>query len=542
MSILAMPPSETRPALAAAVRELVRHDGDAPDRATLEAWGRAALARCHLPETHLGYAMVLASNAWWEPAFAAVPQRRRVLLLPHCLRPAQGCAAPVDAQGLHCLGCGGCDIGPLRAEAEALGWRVMVAEGTGALADEMLTHERDAVLGVACLDSLERSFARVRELGIPHLAVPLDRDGCSGTDVDGTALRALMRAEAAAPPTQRTWLPLLREAGRLCGPESLTRLLGDLADGGRDVLDAQALDWLAGGGKRLRAFVALAAYAVGRHGAAALRPDADLAALLPDDARRVALAIEAMHKASLLHDDIADDEAERYGRPALHRAHGVATALNLGDHLIGLGYRLIAQAGAGAVGAPAALAIATRLSDAHLALCRGQGDELRRRAGGGLVTPLQALDIAAGKTAPAFAAALAAGLLAAGGPCDNAAITRFARCLGEAFQVLDDLDDWRGDGAAAGEDVRLGQPTILRAFALERVARTDLAPRPDEKRAALVARVRGLYAGCGAFTRAGRLAERLRQRALDEAATLRPEPVAALGLFLARAILAPRGT
>ena len=56
----------------------------------------------------------------------------------------------------------------------------------------------------------------------------------------------------------------------------------------------------------------------------------------------MALAIEALHKASLVHDDIEDDDEFRYGRPTLHRVHGVAQAVNVGDFLIGLGYRLIA--------------------------------------------------------------------------------------------------------------------------------------------------------------------------------------------------------
>src|SRR6185503_2935803 len=64
---------------------------------------------------------------------------------------------------------------------------------------------------------------------------------------------------------------------------------------------------------------------------------------LPDLVKRAALAIECFHKASLVHDDIEDDDTFRYGRETLHRQYGVGTAINIGDYLIGLGYRLVGR-------------------------------------------------------------------------------------------------------------------------------------------------------------------------------------------------------
>ena len=65
---------------------------------------------------------------------------------------------------------------------------------------------------------------------------------------------------------------------------------------------------------------------------------------MPDDLRKVAVAVECFHKASLIHDDIEDNDAQRYGETTLHEEHGVAVALNVGDLLIGEGYRLLAAA------------------------------------------------------------------------------------------------------------------------------------------------------------------------------------------------------
>ena len=67
---------------------------------------------------------------------------------------------------------------------------------------------------------------------------------------------------------------------------------------------------------------------------------------MPDGVRKVALAVECFHKASLIHDDIEDDDAERYGQQTVHAEYGVPVALNVGDLLVGEGYRLLAESGA----------------------------------------------------------------------------------------------------------------------------------------------------------------------------------------------------
>src|SRR5207253_3826384 len=127
---------------------------------------------------------------------------------------------------------------------------------------------------------------------------------------------------------------------------------------------------------------------------------------LSDSVKRTALAIEAFHKASLVHDDIEDDDSYRYGQETLHRQYGVGTAINIGDYLIGLGYRLVSRERK-ALGAECAADILDKLADAHLKLSEGQGAELLwRDAAEKALTPLDALKIYALKTTPAFEAAL----------------------------------------------------------------------------------------------------------------------------------------
>src|SRR5207249_4374421 len=113
-----------------------------------------------------------------------------------------------------------------------------------------------------------------------------------------------------------------------------------------------------------------------------------------------------------------------------------------------------------------------RLAQAHQKLAEGQGAELlwrdqREKS----LTPLEALKIYALKTAPAFEAALYAGLRLAG-PAEQyeKVVLEFSRHLGVAFQILNDLNDWEGDGdnkLISGQDVLAARPTLTLALALE---------------------------------------------------------------------------
>ena len=202
-------------------------------------------------------------------------------------------------------------------------------------------------------------------------------------------------------------------------------------------------------------------------------------AAIPDTVRRAAMSIETFHKASLVHDDIEDDDAFRYGQPAVHRRFGLPTAINVGDYLIGLGYRLLSRADthsdadiASEITSQARVDVLDCLATAHLRLAEGQGAELLwRDTKDRRLTPLDALKVYALKTSPAFEAALISGIRLAGDAAAYAEPVRtFSRNMGVAFQILNDLGDWVGDDSnklSAGGDVIGGRPTLLWALALD---------------------------------------------------------------------------
>ncbi len=385
------------------------------------------------------YCMVLLSNEVWRDTVASIPYGRRLLLLPQCLRNPRECPATMDEFGLLCEECGRCSIGELQALAEELGYVVLVAEGSTVVSKLLEGGKVDAVIGVSCLHALEKSFPHMADGAIPGLAIPLTVDGCVGTRTDTDHVREAILLKSAAP-----W------AGHV-DTNAIRQTVGDwfatpTGWPAETQTERIAYDWLLKDGKRWRPFLLACTYSALRNGTTRF----------PDDVRRLAIGVECFHKASLAHDDIEDDDDLRYGEPTLHMRHGMPVALNAGDLLVGEGYRWIA-------------AVETRTTDLlriaaenHRTLCVGQGEELAGRSRTAPFSTGQVIEIFRRKTAPAFGVSLQLGAVAAGaGPELVQVLQAFSESLGIAYQIRDDLDEYRSGEAC---DLRA---SILLALANE---------------------------------------------------------------------------
>ncbi|MBL9093187.1 MAG: polyprenyl synthetase family protein [Planctomycetaceae bacterium] len=534
----------------------------------LETIGRRTLEEAGLGEGYIGWTMVVLASEFWESQVAAVPFHRRLLLLPHCLKHAEGCPADYDDFGLDCRKCGACSIADFRTRAEDLGYKVLVAEGSPIVLKIIVSGHVDAIVGVACLNVLEKAIDKILLAGVPCGAVPLLSSDCRNTSVDEDWVMQMVNLQQAASEAKtKSYVHLMRAASNLFEPTELDRLVPRLRGGpllsevngqGVRALDAVAgteaiaYDFLAKGGKHSRPFITLAAYDALTGGNGCSAEGAEHLKQLPDYVKRAALSIETFHKASLVHDDIEDDDQFRYGDETIHRKYGVPTAINVGDYMIGLGYRMISR-DAKAMGPEAAADILDRLADAHMKLSEGQGAELLWRDSlQKQLTPLDALKIYALKTSPAFEAALYSGLRlgraaasASVAEFDDAWVPKFAQHIGVAFQILNDLNDWRGDNhnkLAAGGDVLGGRPTVLWALALEglstkgRAELLDLAAR-KESSPQLVERVRRLYEEAGVFGKAAKLVDKYQERAEALADEVRPEELRRLMYYLIDTVL-----
>lgn len=528
----------------------------------MEAIARRTLESVGLPEGYVGWTMVNLASEFWRDQVAAVPPSRRLFLLPHCLKHAEGCPADYDDFGLDCKKCGACSIADFRGVAEQLGYKVLVAEGSPIVLKIIVSGYVDAIVGVACLNVLEKAIDKILLSGIPCLAVPLLSSDCRNTSVDEDWVHEAINAQPSQPAvTTRSYVHLLRAASKMFEPAELDRLaprlrggprLAELNGKGATALDpiaateAIAHDFLAKGGKYSRPFITLAVYDALTGGNGTQAGGEEHLRSLSDAVRRAALAIEVFHKASLVHDDIQDDDAFRYGDETVHRRYGVPTAINVGDYLIGLGYRSISR-DAATLGADTAADILDRLADAHLRLSEGQGAELMWRDSlHKRLSPIDALKIYALKTAPAFEAALYSGARLAGdAEMYREPFAQFARHLGVAFQILNDLNDWQGDAhnkLAAGGDILGGRPTVLWALALEaldepRRAELELLPADARPAAWRVDRVRHLYEQAGVFDKAARLVDKYRERAEAVADEIEREELRRLLYYLIDTVL-----
>jgi len=184
----------------------------------------------------------------------------------------------------------------------------------------------------------------------------------------------------------------------------------------------------------------------------------------PVAAESAAAAIELLHCASLIHDDLPcfDAADTRRGKPSVHCAYGESLAILAGDALIVVAFETLARAShdaperlplllrtvAGAVGLPGGIVT-------------GQAWECET------TVPLRAYEQA--KTGSLFAAASVTGAVAAGVPASAWRI--LGETLGEAYQVADDIRDVAGNakdlGKPTGRDAELGRPSAVRQLGLE---------------------------------------------------------------------------
>jgi farnesyl diphosphate synthase len=228
----------------------------------------------------------------------------------------------------------------------------------------------------------------------------------------------------------------------------------------RDVLYEAMRHAAIGGGKRLRPLLVYAA--------------ANLFNVARDSALRAGLAIECVHVYSLIHDDMPcmDDDDMRRGKPTVHKAFSEAIAVLAGDALQALAFEIVAD--------PATHSDPFVRAELALELARASGPS--GMAGGQMMdleaeenrfdlpttTRLQQL-----KTGALIAFCLEAGAILGHVPPEGRrGLRAYARDIGLAFQIADDLLDVEGDasvvGKATGKDAEAGKATFVSLLGVER--------------------------------------------------------------------------
>jgi octaprenyl-diphosphate synthase len=265
-----------------------------------------------------------------------------------------------------------------------------------------------------------------------------------------------------------TTVSALRPSGAASPKEAVDTLVSMLSDdmAAVDQLIHQHMDSTVGlipnlasylieaGGKRLRPMLTLATAKLFGGGGAA--------------PRKLAAAVEFIHSATLLHDDVVDGSDLRRGKKAANHVWGDKASVLVGDFLFARAFNMMVEAGS--------LAILDVLAKASSVIAEGEVMQLAAANDAG-VTRERYMAIVEAKTAALFSAATRAGALAAGqAGTSERAMEVYGLELGLAFQLVDDALDYGGMtadlGKNVGDDFREGKVTLPVIFARE-AARSD---------------------------------------------------------------------
>lgn len=402
----------------------------------------------------LAFTILMFSNELWRPFFDSTPPQRRLLLLPQCLKSSSSCTATIDELGLICNGCGQCKILDLVTESEKLGYATVVAEGTAMAKTLIENGSVDALLGVSCMETLKNFFTLVVSSGVPSIAIPLLNDGCKDTAVDETDLIQNIRSGCNSGRYSNLSMPLLKD--RVESFFARTTLQKRFDPITTETITAQmAIDAILTGGKRTRPLLCLLAYT-------AYTDFAD--EKIGDD---LVFAVECFHKASLIHDDLEDQDDSRYGKKTVHIEKGLPLAVNLGDFLTGYGYKTISSLN---LSDTIKSQLFSLFSTLHVDSSIGQGEDLFHTRENSVPDFSRTITIFEKKTGSAIKASLQAGAVAAGAPVSELEILgEFSLLLGTAYQIFDDSTEFQG---TAKDQNRASYP-FLKSLAAEKKLTAD---------------------------------------------------------------------
>ncbi len=190
----------------------------------------------------------------------------------------------------------------------------------------------------------------------------------------------------------------------------------------------------------------------------------------PADSVKLGAAIEFIHNATLLHDDVVDESPTRRSRPTAHTIWGNKACILVGDFLFGKAFGLMVE-----VGLPRAL---FSLSNASTIISQGEVAQLARLRSKLFLNEKEYMEIIDAKTAALFASSCEVGAVTAGAQKDLSDILfRFGDMLGKIFQISDDLLDYEGNsenmGKNIGKDFLEGKITLPLIFLRNKLPEKD---------------------------------------------------------------------
>lgn len=247
--------------------------------------------------------------------------------------------------------------------------------------------------------------------------------------------------------------------GRLQEPlRAMNRLISETMGTGNELMNRVVTDYLRSKGKQIRPIMVLLSAQM--HGG------------INEHVLLAAAALEMLHNASLIHDDVVDDTRERRGRDTINAAWGNHIAVLVGDFFVSKALEVGLRTGS--------VTVVRGLSELGVELSTGEVDQICNARSHRFLEE-EYMEMIRKKTASLFTHCMLLGADTSGKmPADTAPMLRFAELLGLCFQIKDDIFDYFPTTAAVGKptgnDLREGKVTLPLLYALRTAPAEEAAP------------------------------------------------------------------
>lgn len=247
--------------------------------------------------------------------------------------------------------------------------------------------------------------------------------------------------------------------GRLAEPlKAMNRLITDAMGTGNELMNRVVTDYLRSKGKQIRPIMVLLSAQM--HGG------------INEHVLLAAAALEMLHNASLIHDDVVDDTRERRGHDTINAAWGNHIAVLAGDFFVSKALEVGLRTGS--------VTVVRGLSELGVELSTGEVDQICN-ARSHRFLEAEYMEMIRKKTASLFTHCMLLGADTSGRmPADTAPMLRFAELLGLCFQIKDDIFDYfpttGAIGKPTGNDLREGKVTLPLLYALRTAPQEEAAP------------------------------------------------------------------
>lgn len=115
--------------------------------------------------------------------FKDTPVNKRLIFFPQCLR-ANTCPSKLSPEGMQCVNCGSCEVGPAKKRAEKLGYKVFIVPGSSFIKRLVRKHKPLAILGVGCMAEIKAGLEMCEKMNVYGVGLVLEKAGCVSTVLD----------------------------------------------------------------------------------------------------------------------------------------------------------------------------------------------------------------------------------------------------------------------------------------------------------------------------------------------------------------------